>query len=240
MTQAPKTAPWLTRRLPLVVLALAAALAWATWGRALNFQALSDHHDALIAFRDAHYLWASLGFVGLYVLVVVTSLPGALVMTLAGGFLFGLFPGAIYSMGGATLGAVMIFLAARAGIGRDVAQAMAARGGRAARLMEGLRDNEWSVLLTMRLVPVIPFFLANLLPAFVGVRLLPFAATTALGVMPAGLIYTSIGAGLGEVLDRGETPDLSLLAEPRFVLPLVGLALLSALPMALKLLRKRG
>lgn len=231
-------ARWM-RRLPLALLVALAGAAWLTWGDALNFQTLARHQQALLAFRDAHYLWASLGFIALYVLVVVTSLPGALILTLTGGFLFGLFPGAAYNLVGATIGAVLIFLAARAGIGRDVAQGIAARGGQGARLMAGLRENEFLVLLTMRLIPVIPFFLANLLPAFVGVRLAPFALTTALGILPADVIYTSIGAGLGEVLARGEVPELGLLTEPRFALPLLGLAALSALPLVVKWARRR-
>lgn len=230
--------PWM-RRLPLLALAGMAVAAWLAWGDALTFETLALHHHALVAFRDAHFLWASLGFIALYVLVVVTSLPGALILTLTGGFLFGLFPGVAFNLAGATIGAVLIFLAARAGIGRDVARGIERRGGQGARLMAGLRDNEFLVLLTMRLIPVIPFFLANLLPAFVGVRLAPFALTTALGILPAGLIYTSIGAGLGEVLARGEVPQLSLLAEPRFALPLLGLAALSALPLVVKLVRGR-
>lgn len=230
--------PWL-RRLPLALLVLLAIAAWVAWGGVLSFDTLARNQNALIAFRDDHYLWASLGFVLIYVLVVVTSLPGALILTLAGGLLFGIFPGALLNLAGATLGAVLVFLAAQAGIGRDVARAVEARGGQGARLMAALRDNEWSVLLTMRLIPVIPFFLANLLPAFVGVRLPVFAATTAIGILPGDVIFTSIGAGLGEVLARGEVPDLASLTEPRFALPLFGLAVLSALPLLVKLVRGR-
>jgi len=230
--------PWM-RRLPLMLLAILAIGAWLAWGDALSLETLARHQQELLGFRDAYYLWAGLSFVVLYTVVVVTSLPGSLMLTLTGGFLFGPVAGVAFNVLGATVGAVLIFLAVRAGLGRDVARGIEARGGRAARLMAELRDNEILVLLTMRLIPVIPFFLANLLPAFAGVRLGPFVVTTALGILPAGIIYTSIGAGLGEVLARGEVPQLSLLAEPRFALPLLGLAALAALPLIVKLVRGR-
>ncbi len=141
-------------------------------------------------------------------------------------------------MGAATLGACAVFLAARAGFGEALARRVEAAGGGGARLMAGLRENEWSVLLTMRLIPVVPFFVANLIPAFVGTRLLPFAVTTFLGIIPGGVVYTSVGAGLGEVFARGETPDLGLIFAPHILLPILGLAALSALPIVLKSLRK--
>ena len=89
----------------------------------------------------------------------------------------------------------------------------------------------------MRLVPAVPFFVANLLPALVGVRFVNFAVTTVLGIIPGAIVFTSIGVGLGAVFDRGESPDLSLLWEPHVIAPLLGLAALSALPMAIKAIR---
>lgn len=224
------------RRLPILALVGLGFLVWFAYGDALSFQALADNHHRLIALRDAHYLWVSLGFVLLYVAVVATSLPGALILTLTSGFLFGLFPGAVYNLIGATGGAVLVFLAARAGFGRDVAARVAARGGRAGQILAALKDNAWSVLLTMRLIPVIPFFLANLLPAFAGIGLPVFAVTTAIGILPGNIIYTALGEGLGEILARGEVPDLATLAQPGLSLPLLGLAALAALPLAFRLL----
>jgi uncharacterized membrane protein YdjX (TVP38/TMEM64 family) len=200
---------------------------------------LARHREALLAFRDAHYLWASLGFVAAYAVIVALSLPGATIATLAGGFLFGMFPGTLYNVLAASLGAAAVFLAARAGLGADVADKIAARGGSVARLQEGLRANQWSVLLMMRLVPVVPFFLANLIPAFAGIRFVPFVVTTAVGIVPGALVFTSVGAGLGEVFARGEAPDLSIIFTAPVLLPLLGLAALSALPMLIKALRRK-
>lgn len=248
MTKAPDQGPvppvspprrgWL-RHLPFAVMIGAAALGAFAFRDALTFDALARHREALLAFRDAHFLWASLGFVAAYGAIVALSLPGATIATLAGGFLFGMFPGTLYNVIAATFGAVLVFLAARAGIGADVSARIAARGGAVARLQEGLRANQWSVLLMMRLVPVVPFFVANLVPAFAGIRLLPFVVTTALGIVPGGLVLTSIGAGLGEVFARGAAPDLSVIFSAPVLLPLLGLAALSALPIIIKALRRK-
>ena len=223
------------RRLPIIAIAVAALVALIYFRHLLSFDQLEHNREALLALRDAHYGLTSLAFIVIYVLVVVISIPGAIILTLAGGFLFGLFPGVIYNVIAASIGAVIVFLAARTGFGSDIAARIEARGGAVARLQTALKQNEWSVLLTMRLIPVVPFFVANLVPAFVGVRFSTFAITTFLGVIPADLIYTTLGAGLGDVFARGDKPDLHILFTPEFGLPLLGLGVLAALPLVLKL-----
>ena len=232
--------PRLARFLPLIVVAVAAVAGLVLFRDQLTFEALSRHRDGLLAFRDANYSLAVLAFIAAYVLIVALSLPGATVATLAGGFLFGLFPGVFYNVFAATIGAAGIFLAVRAGLGAALARRIEAGGGAAARLQAGLRQNEWSVLMVMRLVPALPFFLANLIPAMVGVRFDRFVMTTFLGIFPAALVFTSVGAGLGEVFAKGGTPDLSVIFTPPILVPLLGLAALSALPILLKHLKKAG
>lgn len=222
-------------RLPILLI-LVAAVAGAVFLRdQLNFAALAQNRQALLAFRDANLMLASVGFVTAYIIIVGLSLPGATIATLTGGFLFGMFPGTLYNVVGATIGAVGIFLAARAGFGTAMASRMTS--GAPARVKAALQENQWSALLIMRLVPVLPFFVANLIPAFVGIRLVPFALITLVGILPGALVFTSIGAGLGEVFARGETPDLGVIFTPPVLLPLLGLAALAALPVLLKSLR---
>ena len=228
---------WL-RRLPIIGIFAAALIGAFLLRDTLSFEALARHREALLAFRDANYLLTVLGFVAVYIGIVALSLPGGTVATLAGGFLFGLFPGVLFNVTGATIGAVAIFLAARSGFGDRFAAKLQSGGGAAARLMAGIKENEWSVLFLMRLLPAVPFFLANLIPAFTGTRLSTYAVTTFLGIIPAALVFTSVGAGLGEVFARGETPDLGILFTPPILLPILGLAALSALPMVVKALRK--
>jgi uncharacterized membrane protein YdjX (TVP38/TMEM64 family) len=228
----------LSRKLPILLI-LAAAVIGAVFLRdKVSFEALAENRAALLAYRDAHFVLASLGFVVVYVVIVALSLPGATIATLTGGFLFGLFPGVLYNVTAATIGAAAVFLAARAGFGAAAAEKMKSSTGAVARLQSALQQNQWSALLIMRLVPALPFFLANLIPAFLGIRLFPFALTTFFGIIPGTFVFTSIGAGLGEVFARGETPDLGVIFSAPVLLPLLGLAALSALPIVFKALRK--
>lgn len=230
--------PALRRLLPLILLAAAAVLAVFLLGDRLSFETLRENRVALLAWRDANPLLAPALFVLAYVAVVALSVPGAVWVTLTGGFLFGVFPGVLYNVTGATLGALLLFLAVRAGFADALRAKIDASDGTVRRLSDGLRENEVSVLLSMRLVPVVPFFVANLIPAFLGVAAGRFVWTTALGILPGGLVFTSVGAGLGDVFERGGTPDLGIVFEPFVLGPLLGLAALSLLPIVLKRLRR--
>ena len=234
MSQSDQPKSPMMRYLPLGVILLVAAVGAFTLRDYLSFDALRENREALIAFRDSHYLLTALGFIAAYAVIVAFSLPGATVATLTGGFLFGLFPGVFYNVAAATMGAVVIFLAAQWGLGDRLKDRMDASDGMVRKIKAGIDDNQWSMLFFIRLVPVVPFFVANLLPAFLGVPLFRFAVSTFLGIMPGALVFTSVGAGLGEVFARGETPDLGIIFEPHILLPILGLCALSLLPVAIK------
>nr|WP_136636953.1 TVP38/TMEM64 family protein [Pseudooceanicola onchidii] len=223
-----------TRLWPLLALCVGAvAVFWAVGDR-LTLDTLRDSQATLVAYRDAAYLPTALVFVALYAAVVSLSLPGATITTLTGGFLFGIWPGVVLNMTGATLGATALFLAVRLGLGRGLAARLDASGGRMARIKRGLDRNQWSMLFFIRLVPVIPFFAANLLPALLDVPLRRFVISTFLGILPGALVYTSVGAGLGRVLQDGGEPDLGIIFEPHILLPILGLAALSLVPVLLR------
>jgi uncharacterized membrane protein YdjX (TVP38/TMEM64 family) len=228
---------WL-RKLPFLAILLAAVAGAVFFRDQLSFETLAQHREALVAFRDAHYIATVLTFLAAYVAIVALSLPGGTVATLTGGFLFGVFPGVLFNVLGAGIGAMLVFLAARSGFGASVSARIASAGGVAARLQTGLRENEWSVLFLMRIVPAVPFVLANLIPAFVGTSLFRFAVSTFVGIIPGALVFTSVGSGLGEVFARGETPDLGLLFTPAVLGPILGLAALAALPMVLRVFKR--
>ena len=241
---APETGPKparraaLIRRLPLLAILLAAVLGAIALRDVLSFETLRDNREALLAFRDQNYLVTALVFMVTYVLIVALSLPGATLATLTGGFLFGTWAGAAMNVTAATLGATLIFLAARMGLGARMAARMDAADGRLRRFKQGIDDNQWSMLFVMRLVPVVPFFVANLLPALVGVALHRFVISTFFGIIPGGVVYTSVGAGLGDVFARGESPDLSIIFEPFVIGPILGLAALAALPAVVGAVRR--
>jgi len=232
----PRARRWL-RHLPLAVVLLVAAVGALTLGDALSFDTLRDNRAALLAFRDANFGGLVLSFVAVYVLIVAFSLPGAAVASVTGGFLFGLALGTVLNVVSATLGAAAIFLVARRGAGAALNARIDASEGRLQRLRAGLREHEVSVLLLLRLVPAVPFFVANLLPALVGVRFWNFLWTTALGIVPGAVVFTWIGVGVGEVFARGERPDLSLIWEPYILGPILGLCALAALPIVVRALR---
>lgn len=206
----------------------------------LSWDGLQANYRTLEIWRDNHLMLSAAAFAAVYVAAVSFSVPGAVWLTLLGGFLFGIAGGAALVMVSATLGATVIFLAARTVLAR-VLHARAA--GWTQRLERGFREGEVSFLLMLRLVPVVPFFVANLVPAFLGARTRTFIWTTFVGILPATLVYISIGAGLGEQLERGERPDPGVIFEWHVLGPLLGLAALSALPLVLRragLLRPAG
>jgi uncharacterized membrane protein YdjX (TVP38/TMEM64 family) len=225
------------RLLPLAVIVCAAIFGAVYLRDYLSFQALQQNREALIAFRDANYLLTALVFIAAYVVIVAFSLPGATIATLTGGFLFATFPGALFNVTGATLGATLIFLAARWGLGARLGAKLEASDGKIKAIKDGIDENQWSMLFLIRLVPAVPFFVANLLPAFLDVSLRRFVISTFFGIIPGAVVYTSVGAGLGEVFARGETPDLGIIFEPHILLPILGLAVLAALPIGIKALR---
>ncbi|NBV62389.1 MAG: TVP38/TMEM64 family protein [Rhodobacteraceae bacterium] len=229
----------LRRVAPLLALLLGAGLgAWAL-GDSLSFEALRDNRETLLALRDSHYEATVAGFVALYVLIVAFSLPGATIATLTGGFLFGTWVGTVVNVSAATLGAVVIFSAVRLGFGTGLAARMENSPGLVGRIKHGIDTNQWSMLFLIRLVPAVPFFVANIVPALVGVPLVRFAISTFFGIIPAGLVYTSVGAGLGDVFAAGARPDLGVIFQPHILGPLLGLSALALLPVLLGVWRGR-
>jgi uncharacterized membrane protein YdjX (TVP38/TMEM64 family) len=225
------------RRLPLIAILVVAVVGAFTLRDYLSFDALSQNREALLAFRDANYLLSVLAFIAIYIVIVAFSLPGATIATLTGGFLFATFPGALFNIMGATIGATAIFLAARWGLGERLGAKLEASEGVTKKIKDGIDENQWSMLFLIRLVPAVPFFLANLIPAFLEVPLHRFVISTFLGIMPGAVVYTSVGAGLGEVFSRGETPNLGIIFEPHVLLPILGLCALAVLPIVLKAMR---
>jgi uncharacterized membrane protein YdjX (TVP38/TMEM64 family) len=239
MTEAPANP--LLKKLPLIAIIVVAILGAYFLRDYLTFEALAENREALIAFRDANYFLTVLVFIAAYVVIVAFSLPGATIATLTGGFLFATFPGALFNMTAATIGATAIFLAARWGFGESLGKKLENSDGAVKKIKDGIDENQWSMLFLIRLVPAVPFFLANLIPSFLEVPLHRFVISTFFGIIPGSVVYTSVGSGLGEVFARGETPNLGIIFEPQIIFPIIGLCVLAALPIAINALRgKKG
>lgn len=195
----------------------------------LDFRTLSEHRARLEGWVAGNYAATVAVFMGVYALAVAFSVPGAVWLTIAGGFLFGIWATSVYVVVAATVGATAVFLLARY-VFRD---AWARRAGPAIRRMEaGFRDDALSYMLVLRLVPLFPFWLVNLVPAFLGVRLSTYVLATFLGIIPGAVVFASVGNGLEEVFARGGRPDLSIIWAPEVLGPLIGLAVLALVPVA--------
>lgn len=197
--------------------------------RHVSFESLRQHRTELVGWVADHRMLAmAIYFVG-YAVIVAFSLPIGTLGTLLGGFLFGIVMGTALSVIAATVGATLVFLAAR-GVFADVLRRRA--GGWFSRMEDGLKRHAFSYLLFLRFVPVFPFWLINIVPAFFRVPTRTFALTTFLGIIPGTAVYASVGAGLDKVFDMGRTPDLDTLRDPNLILPLAALAVLSLVPVA--------
>lgn len=197
----------------------------------LTFGMLREHRAELLEWVAAHALAAALIYMLVYTLVVAFSLPGGLLMTVAGGFLFGQFLTTFLVVISATAGAVAVFLAAKTILG-DLLRAKV--GGKLALLEAGFRRNAFSYLLVLRLVPLFPFFVVNLVPAFLGMPLRTYAIATFLGIIPATFVFAQLGTGLASILESGDDFELANALTGDVIAALAGLAVLAMVPIAYK------
>ena len=218
------------RFLPLAILLLAIVVVLASGlAEYLSFEQLKQNRSQLLDFVDRHAVLAPLLFMAIYAAVVALSIPGGAVLTVAGGFLFGIGLATLYVVVAATAGASLVFLAAKTALG----DSLRAKAGPWMRRMEtGFRENALNYLLFLRLIPAFPFWLVNLVPAFLGVPFPTYVVGTFLGIIPGTLVYASVGNGLGAVFEAGQSPDLGIIFRPAILLPIVGLAVLAILPVA--------
>ena len=225
------------RFLPLIVIAIALVVFIAAGGAdALSLDALTARHAELKAFVAENRAAAVAAFIAVYAVLVAISFPGASVLTVIGGLVFGTLIGGAAAVVGATIGATVIFLAARSAIG----ETLRARAGPFIRkLQAGFDENALSYLLTLRLIPAVPFWALNIAAGVFGMRTAPYVAGTAVGIIPGTFVYAGVGAGAGTVIAEGGEIELSgLLLKPEVLLPSLRLVVLSLLPVAVKRLRR--
>ncbi|MGA9054678.1 MAG: VTT domain-containing protein [Pseudolabrys sp.] len=237
----------------MVAIVVLAGAAYIAGGGGVSLESLVRHRAAIDDFVVSHQMLAIFVYVGVYITVVAVSLPGAALLTITGGFLFGIAVGASAAVISATVGATLIFLVARTALGEPL---LRRAGPRATQLARGFREDAFSYLLFLRLVPAFPFFLVNLVPAFAGVRLGPFVAATAIGIIPGAIVFALAGAGLDSIIAAQKNSydqciaakgaDCRLVFEPADVLTpqliaaLVALGLLALMPVAVKFWRTRS
>jgi len=225
------------RLIPVAVLLLGLLLFFALgWHHYLSFSMLKTHHQALVSWARTHAVLAVLSFMTIYIITVAFSFPGATVLTLSAGFLFGVVWGALWVVIAATFGACVVFLAARYAF----ADYLSEKAGPWLKKFErGFQDNALSYLLFLRLLPVFPFWLVNIVPGLLNVRFAVYAFSTLIGIIPGSLVYVAVGNGLSSVFERNEAPNLAIVFEPQILIPLILLAALSIMPIAYKRFKRK-
>ncbi len=220
-----------------LVVGLGAFLAF-DLGTYVSLDSFKSNREILLEFVERNGFWAVLLFGAVYAVVIAFSLPGGAAMTITGGFLFGWLGGGLIVVVGATIGATALFLVARTAIGGYLE---AKAGPFLLKMEDGFRKNALSYLLAMRLIPIFPFWLVNLVPAFLGVSTTTYIVATFFGIIPGTFVYASVGNGLGALIDAGGSTDSLLMTifQPHFLAPLIGLAVLAVLPVIYKKFQSR-
>lgn len=246
MVDTPRTAvlpsnvsPW--RFVPIAIVLCGLAFGYFMgWQRYLTLAYLSDSHDALKDYVAGNYAAAIAAFFAVYTLAVAFSFPAASILTIFAGFLFGWIVGGVIVAFAATLGATAIFLAARSAFGDFLTRQI---GGRAASLADGFERNAFGYLLVLRLAPIFPFFVMNVVPALFGVRLKTYVAATFIGILPGVAAYAWLGQGVDGALlgarEAGRAPALGDLVTPEITLAFAALALVAAIPTVVRKIRSR-
>jgi len=232
--QGNRKTPW-TRLLPLAGVA-AVLLIFFSLGlnKYLTFENLKEHREELLVWYQNHRITAIAFFAIIYAMVVAFSVPGATWMTLAGGFVFGTTLATLIVVFSATIGALGIFLIARYALADYFREKTGSAG---ARMEQGFRENALSYMLFLRMVPLFPFWLVNLVPAFLNVPARTYVIGTFFGIIPGSAVFCMVGNGLGAVFEADGTPDLKTIFEPQFLFPILGLAILSLVPIIYKKIR---
>jgi uncharacterized membrane protein YdjX (TVP38/TMEM64 family) len=226
----------LKKGLPLgIIIVSLAAFFYFGLDKYMTLEALKQHRHAMLAWTQSHTILAMLSYMLTYILLVAISFPGASLLTIVGGFLFGIVVGSLLVSVSATVGASIIFWAARTALGDFFEK----RAGRfIGRMEKGFQENALSYLLVLRLIPIFPFWLVNIMPAILNIRFSVYLIGTFLGIIPGVVVYVMLGNGLGFAFDKGEAIDFHLIYAPQILIPIVGLAILSFVPMVYKAIKK--
>ena len=195
----PNAGGWVKRLLPLAVLAGVAVLVISQgWHKYLTLQHIADNRDLLKGYIEQNYILSLLAYMGIYIVAIALSLPGGIFLTLTGGFLFGWLVGGLATVVAATIGATIIFLVAKTSFGEPLA---ARAGPLLGKLRDGFQESALNYLLFLRLVPLFPFWLVNLAPALLGVRLGTYVIGTFVGIIPGTFAFAFAGVGLDSVIE---------------------------------------
>lgn len=223
--------------IPIIILIIGIVIFFSLGGQNyLSLNALKENYQNLLAYTADHFFVASFVFVVVYILVVAFSIPGATVMTLIGGFLFGVLLGSVLVVSAATFGACLVYFAVTTAFGKVL---KAKAGGNIEKMRAGFEKDAFNYLLVLRLIPIFPFFAINIAAGVLDIKFKDFFWATLLGIIPGSAIYVWVGTSLGFVLKQGKDINLGIIFAPQFILPISALAALSLFPIFTKNLKKK-
>ena len=201
------------------------------WYKYFSFEVLKQQREQLLLWTSKHFFIVVACYMLIYMGIVAISLPGATFMTVTGGFLFGIVVGSMAAVIAATIGAIILFFAVKLSF-RDWFKK---RNQKWIKQMEqGFSENDFSYLLTLRLIPLFPFWLVNIVPALLGMKIARFSLATLLGIIPGTVVYVSLGNGLSTLFEQNQTPNMKIIFNPEILIPLIALGLLSLAPIVYK------
>lgn len=200
----------------------------------LTLETLKTYQSVVQEWTSQHYTAAIIIYIVVFFTLIACAIPCATFLTLLGGYLFGSIA-ILYATFSITFGGMILFLSIRTAIGERVA---AKATGWIKKIEDGFQENAFNYLLTLRLIPIFPCWISNIGAGVLNVPVLTFLGATILGVLPATIIYVMAGRGLDKVLMDNHTPILDIILTPSLILPLLGLAFLSLLPIIYKSIKK--
>lgn len=202
----------------------------------LSWSIFQDYHDQIKAWSENNLALSVVAYMVIYTLSVAISIPGAVILTLIGGFLFGPLLGTLIVVVSATIGALLVFGAVKYFLG-DWATKQAK--GWIKKMQQGFSDNALSYLLILRLIPLFPFWVVNIVPAILNINVRIYTLATFFGIIPGTLVFVTLGNGVNHLFEMGQKPDFSIIFSPPILLPLIGLAILSFLPVIYQRFRRK-
>lgn len=197
----------------------------------ITLEALKARRTWLLGYAEHHYALMLLISVLVYASFIMLSIPGAIILSLAMGFIFGRWVGALMIICAATLGATLVFMAARYLFAEAARKRI--EGGLAKKLMAGFNQNAFNYMLFLRIVPLFPFWLVNLASAFTPIKLRTYVLATALGIVPGSFVFANLGQSLGHI------NNLSELLSWEIIGALLLLGILALIPILIKKVRSK-
>ena len=226
----------------IVVVSLILGLGFALFyisglGEFANLETLKAHRHWILGQAKQYPFIITAVFMLTYIMSVALSLPIGTLLTILGGYIFGQTLGVVYVITSATTGACIVFSLAKTAVGVSLRE----HAEHNIKIMEpGFRKNALYYMLFLRLIPIFPFFIVNIVPAFLGVNLKPYLFGTFFGIIPSTFIFVSAGASLGSIFSSGNTFTIDDILTPDSIILLGSIAILTLLPVLYKWIKRRA